>query len=82
MIVGRTSDRGSSVMCKEFHLIHQTLLLAGTNPGDMRLWEIFPKGKLISQSFVVWDTSKCTLELKHLVPTYAYLDGRDIQSIR
>ncbi|GMH28559.1 hypothetical protein Nepgr_030402 [Nepenthes gracilis] len=43
MMVGRTLD-----LRKEFHSIHQILLLVGTNPGDMRLWEICPKGKLIS----------------------------------
>ncbi|GMH01765.1 hypothetical protein Nepgr_003604 [Nepenthes gracilis] len=108
MMVGRTLDRGSSVMSKDFHPIHQILLLVGTNPRDMRLWKICPKEKLILQSFMVWDTSKCTLELtialardptnpinrvsrssdgslfgitysKHLVHTYTYIYGRDIQ---
>ncbi|GMH00657.1 hypothetical protein Nepgr_002496 [Nepenthes gracilis] len=51
-------------MSMDFHPLHQTLLLVGTNTGDIGLRKVCSEEKLILQSFTVWDTSKCKLELK------------------
>ncbi|GMH29962.1 hypothetical protein Nepgr_031805 [Nepenthes gracilis] len=64
MTVGRTLNQGSSIMSMDFHPLHHTLLLVGTNTWDIGLRKVCFEEKLISQSFMVWDTSKCTLELK------------------
>ncbi|GMG98979.1 hypothetical protein Nepgr_000819 [Nepenthes gracilis] len=53
MTVGRTLSQGSSVMSMDFHPIHQTLLLVGTNTGDIGLWEVCSKEKLILKSFMI-----------------------------
>ncbi|GMH06645.1 hypothetical protein Nepgr_008485 [Nepenthes gracilis] len=64
MTVEKILNQGSSVMSMDFHPLHHTLLLVGTNIGDIGLRKVCSKEKLISQSFTVWDTSKCRLELK------------------
>ncbi|GMH07036.1 hypothetical protein Nepgr_008876 [Nepenthes gracilis] len=64
LVVGRTLNHRSLVMSMDFHPIHQTLLLFGSNNGDIGLWEVRSKEELYSQIFMVWDLSKCSLELK------------------
>ncbi|GMH31378.1 hypothetical protein Nepgr_033221 [Nepenthes gracilis] len=64
MTVGRILNQGSSVMSMDFHPLHHTLLLVGTNTGDIGLRKVCSEEKLISQNFTVWDTSECRLELK------------------
>ncbi|GAB4836826.1 hypothetical protein Ancab_001741 [Ancistrocladus abbreviatus] len=106
--VVRTFNQGSSVMSLDFHPFHHTILLVGTNTGDIGLWEVHSSGKLYSKSFTVWEITKCSMELKislsrepinpvnrvswspdgclfgiafskHVVHTYAYNRGSNIQ---
>ncbi|KAI5013849.1 hypothetical protein ZWY2020_047341 [Hordeum vulgare] len=38
--VVRTLNRGSNVMSLDFHPVQQTILLVGTNVGDIGIWEV------------------------------------------
>ncbi|XP_024023613.1 topless-related protein 1 [Morus notabilis] len=53
--VARTLNQGSVPTSMDFHPIQQTLLLVGTNVGDISLWEASSREKLVSRSFQVWD---------------------------
>ncbi|KAL8464583.1 hypothetical protein ACS0TY_034186 [Phlomoides rotata] len=62
--VARTLVQGSSPMSMDFHPIQQTLLLVGTNVGDIGLWEVGSREKLVQRNFKVWDLSSCTMPLQ------------------
>ncbi|CAI9113928.1 OLC1v1014633C2 [Oldenlandia corymbosa var. corymbosa] len=62
--VARTLNQGSSPMSMDFHPIQQTLLLVGTNVGDIGLWEVGSRKRLISRNFKVWDLTVCTMPLQ------------------
>ncbi|KAL8497190.1 hypothetical protein ACS0TY_020759 [Phlomoides rotata] len=62
--VSRSLSQGSSPMSMDFHPIQQTLLLVGTNVGDIALWEVSSREKLVQRNFKVWDLSKCTMPLQ------------------
>ncbi|KAK9066062.1 hypothetical protein SSX86_015464 [Deinandra increscens subsp. villosa] len=62
--VARTLNQGSSPMSMDFHPIQQTLLLVGTNVGDIGLWEVGSRDKLVLRNFKVWDLSACSLPLQ------------------
>ncbi|KAL6497091.1 hypothetical protein OROGR_029020 [Orobanche gracilis] len=62
--VARILNQGSSPMSMDFHPIQQTLLLVGTNVGDIGLWEIGSRERLVQRNFKVWDVSSCTLPLQ------------------
>ncbi|GER44102.1 transducin family protein / WD-40 repeat family protein [Striga asiatica] len=62
--VARTLNQGSSPMSMDFHPIQQTLLLVGTNVGDIGLWEVGSRERLVLRNFKVWDVSACTLPLQ------------------
>ncbi|VYS51629.1 unnamed protein product [Arabidopsis thaliana] len=62
--VARTLSQGSSPMSMDFHPIKQTLLLVGTNVGDIGLWEVGSRERLVQKTFKVWDLSKCSMPLQ------------------
>jgi WD40 repeat protein len=62
--VARTLNQGSSPMSMDFHPIHQTLLLVGTNVGDIGLWEVGSRDKMAVRNFKVWDISACSMPLQ------------------
>ncbi|XP_048425997.1 protein TPR3 isoform X3 [Pyrus x bretschneideri] len=47
----------------DFHPVQHTLLL-GTNAGDISLWEVSSRDKLMSRSFQVWDIGASSMMLK------------------
>ncbi|KAF2544830.1 hypothetical protein F2Q70_00020007 [Brassica cretica] len=57
--VARTLTQGSSPMSMDFHPIKQTLLL-----GDIGLWEVGSRERLVQKTFKVWDISKCSMPLQ------------------
>ncbi|KAM7259500.1 hypothetical protein ACFE04_015241 [Oxalis oulophora] len=65
--VGRTLNQGSTVTSMDFHPFHQTLLLVGTNVGEVTLWEVSLKDKLFSKTFQVWDVEKCSTLIRATV---------------
>ncbi|GLT74988.1 hypothetical protein SLA2020_467470 [Shorea laevis] len=60
----RTLNQGSSPMSMDFHPVQQTLLLVGTNVGDIALWEVGSRERLILKNFKVWDLTACTMLLQ------------------
>ncbi|KAJ1417159.1 WD40/YVTN repeat-like-containing domain superfamily [Sesbania bispinosa] len=59
--VAMTLHQGSSVTSMDFHPSHQTLLLVGSNNGEITLWELGLREKLVSKPFKIWDMSTCSL---------------------
>uniref|UniRef100_A0A7N0ZUU0 CTLH domain-containing protein n=1 Tax=Kalanchoe fedtschenkoi TaxID=63787 RepID=A0A7N0ZUU0_KALFE len=62
--VARNLNQGSSPKSMDFHPVQQTLLLVGTDVGDIGLWDIGTKERLISKNFKVWDPSACSMPLQ------------------
>ncbi|KAG4928788.1 hypothetical protein JHK85_055274 [Glycine max] len=59
--VAMTLHQGSSVTSMDFHPSHQTLLLVGSNNGEITLWELGLRDRLVSKPFKIWDISACSL---------------------
>ncbi|CAL5194794.1 unnamed protein product [Lathyrus oleraceus] len=59
--VAMSLHQGSSVTSMDFHPSHQTLLLVGSNNGEISLWEIGLRERLVSKPFKIWDISACSL---------------------
>ncbi|KAJ1396726.1 WD40/YVTN repeat-like-containing domain superfamily [Sesbania bispinosa] len=57
----RTLNQGSTPMSMDFHPVQQTLLLVGTNVGDIALWEVGSRERLVLRNFKVWDLSACSM---------------------
>ncbi|KAF2303792.1 hypothetical protein GH714_023450 [Hevea brasiliensis] len=62
--VARTLNQGSVPTSMDFHPIQQTLLLVGTGIGDISLWEVSSREKLVSKNFQVWDIGASSMILK------------------
>lgn len=62
--VTRTLNQGSSPMSMDFHPVQQTLLLVGTNVGDIGLWEVGSRERLVLRNFKVWDLNACSMPLQ------------------
>ncbi|KAK9666415.1 hypothetical protein RND81_14G183200 [Saponaria officinalis] len=58
--VVRTLNQGSSPMSMDFHPDELTLLLVGTNVGDIALWEVGSREMLVLRNFEVWNLSTCS----------------------
>ncbi|XP_047250967.1 protein TOPLESS-RELATED PROTEIN 2 isoform X3 [Capsicum annuum] len=59
--VVRSLSQGSNVMSMDFHPQQQTVLLVGTNVGDISIWEVGSRERLAHKSFKVWDISACSM---------------------
>ncbi|KDP33561.1 hypothetical protein JCGZ_07132 [Jatropha curcas] len=62
--VARTLNQGSVPTSMDFHPAQQTLLLVGTSIGDISLWEVSSREKLVSKNFQVWDIEASSMILK------------------
>ncbi|KAK3229559.1 hypothetical protein Dsin_001440 [Dipteronia sinensis] len=62
--VVRTLNQGSNVMSMDFHPQHQTILLVGTNVGDISLWEVGSRERMAHKPFKVWDISTASMQLQ------------------
>ncbi|AQK41374.1 Ramosa 1 enhancer locus 2 [Zea mays] len=62
--VSRTLNQGSNVMSLDFHPVQQTILLVGTNVGDIAVWEVGSRERIAHKTFKVWDIGSCTLPLQ------------------
>ncbi|XP_008803470.2 protein TOPLESS-RELATED PROTEIN 2 isoform X1 [Phoenix dactylifera] len=62
--VVRTLNQGSNVMSLDFHPVQQTILLVGTNVGDIGIWEVGSRERIAHKTFKVWDISACSLPLQ------------------
>lgn len=63
-VIVRTLNQGSNVMSMDFHPQQQTILLVGTNVGDIGLWEIGSRERLVHKPFKVWDISAASMPLQ------------------
>lgn len=61
-------NQGSSVKSMDFHPVQLSLLLVGTNIGDIAIWEAGNKEKLVSRNFKVWDLGACSVTLQASLP--------------
>ncbi|XP_047970386.1 protein TOPLESS-RELATED PROTEIN 2-like isoform X1 [Salvia hispanica] len=59
--VVRSLNQGSNVMSMDFHPLQQTVLLVGTNVGDISIWEVGSRERLALKTFKVWDISACSM---------------------
>ncbi|CAB4315694.1 unnamed protein product [Prunus armeniaca] len=62
--VAFTLHQGSSVTSMDFHPSNHTLLLVGSNNGDITLWELLLRERLVSKPFKVWDMTTCSLQFQ------------------
>ncbi|KAM1407657.1 hypothetical protein ACFX2F_002206 [Malus domestica] len=62
--VVRTLSQGSNVMSMDFHPQQQTILLVGTNVGDISLWEVGSRERLVHRPFKVWDIQTASTPLQ------------------
>ncbi|KAF3450894.1 hypothetical protein FNV43_RR06983 [Rhamnella rubrinervis] len=53
-------NQGSSIKSLDFHPVHQTLLLGGTNIGDITIWEVASRERLVFENFKIWDLEACS----------------------
>ncbi|KAF8394610.1 hypothetical protein HHK36_020824 [Tetracentron sinense] len=59
--VACTMHQGSTVTSMDFHPSHHTLLLVGSANGEIALWEIGLRERLVSKPFKIWDRPACSL---------------------
>ncbi|KAJ4707838.1 Protein TOPLESS [Melia azedarach] len=62
--VTQTLFEGSSPVSLDFHPVQHTLLLVGTNIGDIGLWDVNSRQKLLSRNFKLWDIGACSMLFK------------------
>ncbi|XP_004292971.1 PREDICTED: topless-related protein 1-like [Fragaria vesca subsp. vesca] len=62
--VARILNQGSVATSVDFHPLQQTILLVGTNVGDISIWEVSSREKLVSRSFQPWDMGASSMALK------------------
>ncbi|KAG5524381.1 hypothetical protein RHGRI_031142 [Rhododendron griersonianum] len=63
----RNLTQGSNVMSMDFHPQQQTVLLVGTNVGDISIWEVGSRERLAHKPFKVWDISTCSMPLQTIL---------------
>lgn len=63
--VARTLNQGSTPMSMDFHPTVQTLLLVGTNVGDIGLLDVGTRERLVHRNFKVWDLGACSTLLQN-----------------
>ncbi|KAL5783841.1 hypothetical protein ACOSP7_008870 [Xanthoceras sorbifolium] len=59
--VAVTLHQGSTVISMDFHPSHQTLLLVGSTNGEITLWDLGMRERLVSKPFKIWDMAACPL---------------------
>jgi hypothetical protein len=62
--VARTLNQGSCVMSMDFHPVQQSVLLVGTNVGDIGIWEVGSRDRLANRTFKVWDISAASMPMQ------------------
>ncbi|XVF89353.1 hypothetical protein PTKIN_Ptkin19aG0123500 [Pterospermum kingtungense] len=62
--VARILNLGSVPTTMDFHPYQQNILLAGTDTGEISLWEVSARERLVSRNFQVWDIGASSMTLK------------------
>lgn len=55
-------------------------MTVGTNVGDISLWEVSSREKLVSRNFQVWDIGASSMMLKVLFPSQSMITFYDNKS--
>ncbi|CAH2073505.1 unnamed protein product [Thlaspi arvense] len=63
-VVVTTLAQGSPAMSMDFHPIQQILLLVGTIGGDVFLWDLGARQRIVEKGFDVWKLDACSKELQ------------------
>lgn len=63
-MVAFTMQQGSTVTSMDFHPSHHTLLLVGSGNGDITLWEVALRERLVTKQFKIWDVTACSLPVQ------------------
>lgn len=56
-----TMNQGSGVTSMDFHPLHHKLLLVGSATGEITLWEVGLREKLVTKTFKTWETGTSSL---------------------
>ncbi|KAG7603609.1 Topless-related protein 3 [Arabidopsis thaliana] len=59
--------QGSTVTSMEFYPMQNTLLLVGSATGEITLWELAARERLVSRPFKIWDMSNCSHQFQALI---------------
>ncbi|KAH7573515.1 hypothetical protein JRO89_XS03G0162800 [Xanthoceras sorbifolium] len=62
--VACTMHQGSTVTSMDFHPSHHTLLAVGCADGEITLWEVGLRERVVSKPFKIWDLSTCSVLLQ------------------
>ncbi|XVF57547.1 hypothetical protein PTKIN_Ptkin06aG0214600 [Pterospermum kingtungense] len=65
--VALTMHQGSTVTSMDFHPSHHTLLLVGSANGEITLWELGTRERLVSKPFKIWEMSTCSVQFQALM---------------
>ncbi|XWS42355.1 hypothetical protein CRYUN_Cryun16bG0007400 [Craigia yunnanensis] len=65
--VALTMHQGSTVTSMDFHPSHHTLLLVGSVNGEITLWELGMRERLVSKPFKIWEMSTCSMPFQALM---------------
>ncbi|CAM0880713.1 unnamed protein product [Alopecurus aequalis] len=65
--VACTLSQGSNVTSMDFHPSRHTLLLVGSANGEITLWEIGLRERLVSKPFKIWDMQACSAQFQSAV---------------
>ncbi|KAF8038856.1 hypothetical protein BT93_B1417 [Corymbia citriodora subsp. variegata] len=74
-MVALTMHQGSAVASMDFHPSHHSVLLVGCTNGEIAMWELLSREKLVSKPFRVWDMASCPLALQAAAAAAAAKDG-------
>ncbi|XLR22983.1 hypothetical protein S83_050883, partial [Arachis hypogaea] len=79
----RTLNQDSSPMSMDFHPVQQTILLVGTNVGDIALWEAaLVKDPGVSVNRVIWSPDGALFGVayaRYIVQIYSYHGGDEVR---
>ncbi|VVB00946.1 unnamed protein product [Arabis nemorensis] len=56
-----TIRQGSLVTSMDFHPSHQTLLTVGCSSGEVTLWEVGSREKVVTEPFKIWHMATCSV---------------------
>ncbi|EOY11575.1 TOPLESS-related 2, putative [Theobroma cacao] len=59
--------QGSTVTSMDFHPSNHTLLLVGSANGEITLWELGMRAKLVTRPFKIWEMSTCSMTFQALM---------------
>ncbi|KAF7805076.1 topless-related protein 3-like [Senna tora] len=65
--VAMTLHQGSSVSSMDFHPLSHRLLLVGSTNGEITIWDLGLRERLVSKPFKIWEMSTCSLAFQAAV---------------